>query len=248
MRLKAVFVSLLLAAGTRPVGGQVFESLKCHTVTHALPPLLGTLDVTALVPDFSAQGCRIVGRTKELCAAVHVQGDQPPATGPNFTSPSLGRDFNCYRVLCSGVPSRHEVADRFGVGQEDFSRTRQICVPAVLDNCAGGACGSYATTCHESGRCACFALSRGQRFCGVPFACADTFPCAPKDSNRACPDGYVCEVDTCCGGDVCVPASTLCATGDPPPPLPAGGGLTTAGMLPTSSTTTTITTSTTTTT
>jgi hypothetical protein len=243
----SLFASLLLLAGTRSVQGQGFESLKCHKVKRAAPPLLGTLNVTAVEPDFSAQGCQIIGRAKELCTAVHVWGDQPPATGPSFTSVALDRDYNCYRVVCNGVPAQHEVVDRFGAGLEGFSRTQTICVPAVLDNCAGGACGSYATTCHESGQCACFTLSRGQRFCGVPVACADTFPCASQASNSACPTGYVCEVDTCCGGAVCVPVSTLCVPGDPPPPLPPSGEPTTVGTVPTTATTTTTTTTTSTT-
>ncbi len=136
--------SLLLLTGSRPVRGQVFESLKCHKVVSAGggAPLMGTLDVTALEPDFSAQGCRIIGRATELCAAVHVSGDQPPPTGPSFTSAALDHDYNCYRIVCNGVPSGHEVADGFGTAQEGFSRAHgggpgsahstTLCVPAEL--------------------------------------------------------------------------------------------------------------------
>ncbi len=237
--LKSLFVSLLLLIGTPPVRGQVFESLKCQTVVRDKPSQLKgttTLDVTALEPDFSARGCHIMGRAKALCAALHVSGDQPPPTGPSFTSAALDRDYNCYRIVCNGVPSGHQVADRFGTARENFSDAKTLCVPAVLDNCAGGACGSYATTCHESGQCACFTLDAGQHFCGVPFACADTTPCDSHNNNVACPKGYVCEINTCCGGPVCVPASTLCAPGDAPPPLPPSGEPTTVGVLPASTT------------
>ncbi len=216
--------------------GQPFTALKCHTSrTPRLPPM-ATVDLAALAPDFSGRNCRVLGRTKTFCEPVQVTSVQPPFTGGTFSAPALTRGYSCYRLVCDSVPNRHEVVDAFGNGQEDFfgNLGTEVCLPAVIDTCAGGACERYATTCHESGTCSCFTLSRRQHFCGVPVACTSTFPCQAglQDSLLGCPDGYVCEVNTCCGGPVCVAADTLCAPGDPAPPRPPRGTITTVGVMP----------------
>lgn len=229
-----MLVACLLAA---TASAQDFTALKCHiSRTPRLPPS-ATLQLEALVPDFAGRNCRVIGRTKTLCTPVRVTSAEPAFPGPSFSSAPLDRGYACYRIECdSDTPKRHEVVDAFGGGQEDFFRNvgTEICMPAVVDSCDGGSCGHFTTTCHESGKCSCFTLSRKQHFCGAPVACSDTFRCQAglQDSKFGCPDGYVCETNTCCGGPVCVPLSTVCASGDPAPPVPPSGTRTTVGVMP----------------
>ncbi len=45
-----------------------------------------------------------------------------------------------------------------------------------------------------------------------------------------CPPGFVCQVETCCGFDICVPVETKC-TGAAAPDYPPGT-LTSTGVVP----------------
>jgi hypothetical protein len=227
---------LVLALGPVVVRGQVLDSLKCHVSRTPWPDVDQTVDLPAALSDFSDQGCTVSGRTKLFCVPARQQNAQPPPSGPLPAGPELRMNYACYKLKCPGTPSRHEVSNQFGVGQEDFGDAKMLCVPALAESCPGGRCEAFSFGCHESGLCACFTLSRGQSFCGAPVACAGLAPCkAGKAGSPAgtCPDGFVCQVNTCCGGPVCVPADTLCVPGQPAPPLPPPGLRTTIGVRPT---------------
>jgi len=208
------------------------DSLRCYPMLPGTPrpPVSAVVDVTG-APDFSAIGCRVVGQVRSVCVPVEVGG----APAEPFSVPTLTRGYTCWKVKCQDVPKRHEVVDRFGNGQEDFHSPKTLCVPAVLDECQGGTCGSY-SGCHESGACSCFTVSKGQHFCAVPTPCANTTPCEfhlqDSASHGGWAEGSVCIIGSCCGPAVCVPATSLCAPGDPPPPSPPPGTSTTAGVQP----------------
>jgi hypothetical protein len=210
--------------------------LKCQRDrTPRLPPLT-MFDALNVIPsDFAASGCQLVSAfSKQLCTPMVMTNVTPPLAGPMSSAPDLTRDYSCYRITCSSgpTPNPHMVVDGLGAGQEFFvpGGVTNLCIPAVVDDCTGGTCGNYADTCHPSGACRCFTLSRRQAFCAVPTACADTFPCryGLQDSHFGCPEGFVCVDNSCCGPHVCVPAASVCAAGDPPPPSPAPGIKTTA--------------------
>jgi hypothetical protein len=57
--------------------------------------------------------------------------------------------------------------------------------------------------------CYCFMLPDGSGFCAHDFLCAGLTECPGGN----CPPGFVCIVSSCCGVDVCVPASQECSEG-----------------------------------
>ena len=73
-------------------------------------------------------------------------------------------------------------------------------------DCEGEVCGAYSFSCdpNNSG-CTCFTLFDGSGFCGTSVSC-DQLTC--PDGN--CPPGFVCQVETCCGENICVDAATQC--------------------------------------
>ena len=229
---------LLLASGAQAQG--LLDHLKCHTARTPRRPIASILDLNAgLQAGFSDRGCRVIGRPTTVCVPVAAGNLRPQPRGPVTSGPTLGSSYTCYNLQCPSTPPPGAIADEFGSGRVSFGPATKLCVPAVIDACSGGTCGSHSFDCHESGACACFNLSRGQHFCGVPTACATAFRCksgTQGTNRRNCPAGFVCETDTCCGHPVCVPTSTLCIPGQPPPPSPPPGVATTisaAGVLPT---------------
>ncbi len=98
------------------------------------------------------------------------------------------------------------------------------CPGSTPANCDQPAtCGNYAE-CNAPG-CVCFTLFDGSPFCGTGVSCDGLVPCAAG----ACPPGFVCQVGTCCGIDICVPVETKCPAPAGAAPRPPQTGLTTAG-------------------
>ena len=124
MRIRWALLLLVSPAWGAP------DSLRCYPLFPQTPrsPVAGVVDATG-APDFTAFGCRVVGRPKTVCVPVEVVG----APVEPFSVPTLTRAYTCWEVRCRDVPHRHEVVDRFGNGQEDFHSPKTLCVPALLD-------------------------------------------------------------------------------------------------------------------
>ena len=100
--------------------------------------------------------------------------------------------------------------------------------------CEGASCGNF-LPCNEPNSCespVCVTTSEGGGAC-----LEGTTPCAGLSACPGgvgdCPPGYVCAVQTCCGGPVCVPPSAFCETdqGKPTPPA-LDNGPTLASTVP----------------
>jgi hypothetical protein len=79
--------------------------------------------------------------------------------------------------------------------------------------CEAAACGTY-IPCDNLGSCpptantGCIKTAEGLGVCIQDTPCAGLFDCT---TSADCPDrGAVCAVSTCCGRNVCIPASQLC--------------------------------------
>jgi hypothetical protein len=88
-------------------------------------------------------------------------------------------------------------------------------------------CGTY-EPCTADPDCLCFRLSDGSGWCGSgSVSCDSVDPC----EDGRCPAGFVCQVDTCCEGTICVPIETGCATGSAPTHDLPPGTRTNAGVI-----------------
>jgi hypothetical protein len=107
----------------------------------------------------------------------------------------------------------------------------QLCAGACISSVvccgmSGETCGSLTPGCNGNGSCVCFQTAEGGSLCAQPTTCGQS--CA---STSNCPSGYVCLVNTCCGGGECHSLALTCA-GSPnaavhsaplvPAPLPPG--------------------------
>jgi hypothetical protein len=95
-----------------------------------------------------------------------------------------------------------------------------------------GNCDIGFPTC--AGECFCFSVDENEDgilegFCGQSVSCAGLTPCPGGESD--CPSGFVCQLATCCGENICVSEDTECAGAGPARQIPSGT-LTTTGIAP----------------
>ena len=101
--------------------------------------------------------------------------------------------------------------DGGGIGITDLLGLIANWGPCPVDTCADPfVCGAPEVPfCDPDETCVCVATFDGQ------FICIDAFTsCGVECPDGTCPEGFICVVDTCCGGDTtCIPESALCVEG-----------------------------------
>ncbi len=81
-------------------------------------------------------------------------------------------------------------------------------IPGSAPQCAGETCASF-TNCNGGPPCVCATTYAGGGYCADGnTACGSLSACV----SGACPSGFICLVDTCCGEPVCYPIGVC----DPP--------------------------------
>jgi len=90
-------------------------------------------------------------------------------------------------------------------GSQTCCPANQICGGAntCTGTCgAGGTCTTYTFTCGgpNNRTCKCAQSPEGTGVCTSQTQCSQTQPCT---RSADCPSGYVCEINSCCGGGIC---------------------------------------------
>jgi hypothetical protein len=124
----AVLLGAVLASTAH---GQTLDHLKCHKMKDTLR-LKATVDLTALDPNFSAQGCTI-GKAKLFCIPATKSNVQPPTAAPlDINGQQLTNGFICYIAKCPAPqPPDTGVSDQFGSRTLTKFVTSYICAPAI---------------------------------------------------------------------------------------------------------------------
>jgi hypothetical protein len=125
----ATLASLLAVVLASAAQGQTLDHLKCHKMKDPLR-LKATADLTALDPNFSAQGCTL-GKPKLFCVPATKSNVQPPTAAPlDIDGQQLANGFICYAAKCPGGPDG-AVSDQFGSRTETRYITTLVCAPAI---------------------------------------------------------------------------------------------------------------------
>src|SRR5438067_8264242 len=137
----ATLASLLVVVLASAARGQTLDHLKCHKMKDPLK-LKATADLTALDPNFSAQGCAL-GKPKLFCVPATKSNVQPPEAAPlDINGQQLTNGFICYAAKCPGGPDTG-VSDQFGSRTEIRYATTLLCAPAIE--------GTFTTTTTQPG-------------------------------------------------------------------------------------------------
>lgn len=209
-RTAAIALAFGLAAGAGPALAQPFDHLACYKVKDAKTFSSAMASIEALQGQFSALGCQVKPKAKQVCVPVSAQvGTIEGGTHSEFPAENLAFDRFCYRVKCSGaVPSTLEMGDAFGTRTLEKFKISTICTPGVvgaapttttttlppLPSCSGG--GGFPAC---SGDCSQIGPTRfcdprnGQGTCACVLPCTDLNP----GSGDICATGG-CPVDSRC--------------------------------------------------
>ena len=84
--------------------------------------------------------------------------------------------------------------------------TTPTTLPPEIPVCTGATCQTFVPCTSQNPDCVCIRTPEGGFCFPGSTSCGGLDACTP---DNACPPGFLCAIDTCCGGPVCVPISLI---------------------------------------